>query len=39
MLYLLKEDLYVMIVNINLHSQLQFKENIKIYQIKYNRKF
>ena len=39
MLYLLKEDLYVMIVNINLQSQLQFKEKIKIYQIKYNRKF
>ena len=34
MLYLLKEDLYVMIGNINLLNQLQFKEKIKIYQIK-----
>ena len=34
MLYLLKGDLCVLIVNINLQSQLQFKEKIKVYQIK-----
>lgn len=34
MSYLQKEDLYVMVVNINLWDKLQFKEKIKIYLIK-----